>query len=141
MFFKDFVFKVLGNFFQKVYPFIFVVIVNGLCTIVYKKTVAHRVATSDNEWQRVTTSVTTNENGTVDFKEWIIAILTMTKTDTLLQGMDGTLTRIHITVLTNKSVWNVNSSEKVSCKNAVLLKVASFEKVTTLKGQLSRKSM
>ena len=52
----------------------------------------------------MTTSVTTNENGTVDFKEWIIAILTMTKTDTLLQGMDGTLTRIHITVLTNKSV-------------------------------------
>ena len=141
MLFKDFVFKVLGNFFQKVYPFIFVVIVNGLCTIVYKKTVVHRVTTSDNEWQRVTTSVTTNENGTVDFKEWIIAILTMTKTDTLLQGMDGTLTRIHITVLTNKSVWNVNSSERVSCKNAVLLKVASFEKVTTLKRQLSRKSM
>ena len=141
MFFRDFVFKVLGNFFQKAYPFIFVVIVNGLCTIVYKKTVVHRVATSDNEWQRVTTSVTRNENGTVDFKEWIIAILTMTKTDTLLQGMDGTLTRIHITVLTNKSVWNVNSSEKVSCKNTALLKVASFEKVTTLKRQLSRKSM
>ena len=130
MFFKDFVFKVLWNFFQKEYPFVFVVIVNGLCTIVYKKTVVHRVATSDNEWQRVTTSVTTNKNGTVHFKEWMIAILTMTKTDTLLQGMDDTLTRVHITVW---SVWNVNSSEKVSCKNAALLKVASFEKVTALK--------
>ena len=30
-----------------------------------------------------------NENGTAHFKEWMIAILTMTKTDTLLQGMDG----------------------------------------------------
>ena len=35
-------------------------------------------------------SGTTNENGTVHFKEWMIAILSMTKTDTLLlQGMDG----------------------------------------------------
>ena len=33
-----------------------------------------------------------NENGTVHFKEWMIAILSMTKTDTLLhQGMDGFL--------------------------------------------------
>ena len=55
-----------------------------------------RVTTSDkndNEWynklQQVTTSGTMNENGTVHFKEWMIAILTMTKTDTLLQGMDS----------------------------------------------------
>ena len=76
-----------------------------------------RITTSDNEWynewQRVTasdktsdekckkwqqtqgvrasdSSGTTNENGTVHFKEWMIAILSMTKTDTLLlQGMDG----------------------------------------------------
>ena len=52
-----------------------------------------QVTTDDNEWQRVTvsdTSGTTNENGTVHFKEWIIAILSMTKTDTLLlQRMDG----------------------------------------------------
>ena len=77
-----------------------------------------RVTTSDNEWynewynkwQRVTasnttsdkndnkrqwvtasdSSGTTNENGTVHFKEWMIAVLSMTKTDTLLlQGMDG----------------------------------------------------
>ena len=74
-----------------------------------------RITTSDNEWynqwQRVTasdttsdkkckkqgckgvtasdSSGTTNENGTVHFKEWMIAILLMTKTDTLLlQGMD-----------------------------------------------------
>ena len=34
-------------------------------------------------------SGTTNENGTVHFKEWMIAVLSMTKTDTLLlQGMD-----------------------------------------------------
>ena len=90
--------------------------------------VVHRVTTSDNECQRVTTSGTTsdnewynkwqrvtasnttsdkddnkrqwvtasdssgttNENGTVHFKEWMIAVLWMTKTDTLLfQGMDG----------------------------------------------------
>ena len=29
-------------------------------------------------------SGTTNENGTVHFKEWMIAILSITKTDTLL---------------------------------------------------------
>ena len=73
--------------------------------------VIQRVTTSDNEWynkwQRVTTSNTTsdnkkqwvtasdssgttNENGTVHFKEWMIAILSMTKADTLLlQGVDG----------------------------------------------------
>ena len=76
--------------------------------------VVHRVTTSDNEWynkwQRVTasntrsdkddnkrqwvtasdSSGTMNENGTVHFKEWMIAVLSMTKTDTLLfPGMDG----------------------------------------------------
>ena len=48
---------------------------------------------SDNEWQWVTASEisgTTNENGTVHFKEWMIAIISMTKRDTLLlQGTDG----------------------------------------------------
>ena len=65
---------------------------------------------SDNEWQRVIQGVTksdssgskwqwvtasdssgtANENGTVHFKEWMIAIILMTKRDTLLlQGMDG----------------------------------------------------
>ena len=55
--------------------------------------VIQRVTTSDNKWQWVRasdSSGTTNENGTVHFKEWMIAILSMTKTDTLLlQGMDG----------------------------------------------------
>ena len=69
--------------------------------------VARRGATSDKEWQgvmqRMTTSDnkqqwvtasdssgTANENGTVHYKEWIIAVLSMTKTDTLLlQVMDG----------------------------------------------------
>ena len=49
--------------------------------------------TSDNEWQQKTMSGsggTTNENGTVNFNEWMIVILSMTKADTLLlQGMDG----------------------------------------------------
>ena len=48
---------------------------------------------SDNEWQQIAMcdgSVTANENGTVHFKEWMIAVFSMTKTDTLLlQGMDG----------------------------------------------------
>ena len=48
-----------------------------------------RVTTNDYEWQRVTKSGTTNKNGTVHFKEWMIAILSITKIDTLLQGMDG----------------------------------------------------
>ena len=77
----------------------------------------HGVTTNDNEWQRVTATGTTsdkelkyvtkidnewpwgtasessgtaNENGTVHFKEWMIAIISMTKKDTLLlQGMGG----------------------------------------------------
>ena len=55
--------------------------------------VIQRVTTSDNKWQWVTasdSSGTTNETDTVHFKEWMIAILSMTKTDTLLlQGIDG----------------------------------------------------
>ena len=45
--------------------------------------------TSDNEWHRETASDTTNENGTVHFKKWMIVILSMIKTETLLQGIDG----------------------------------------------------
>ena len=55
--------------------------------------VIQRVTTSDNKLQWVTvsdSSGTGNENGTVHFKEWMIAIFSMTKTDRLLlQGMDG----------------------------------------------------
>ena len=51
------------------------------------------VIKSDNEWQWVTageSSGTANENGTVHFKEWMIAIISMKKRDTLLlQGMNG----------------------------------------------------
>ena len=51
--------------------------------------VIQRVTTNGNEWERVTT-VVQRMNGTVHFKEWMIAILSMTKIDTLLfQGMDG----------------------------------------------------
>ena len=49
--------------------------------------VVQRVTKSDNEWQWVTgseSSGTANENETVHFKEWIIAIISMTKRDTLL---------------------------------------------------------
>ena len=74
--------------------------------------VATSATTSDNEWQRVIQGVTksdksgskwqwvtasgssgtANENGTVHFKEWMIAILSMTKTDTLLlQGWMGAI--------------------------------------------------
>ena len=46
-----------------------------------------------NEWQQMAMSDsggTTNENGTVQLKEWMITVLSMTKTYTLLlQGMDG----------------------------------------------------
>ena len=51
--------------------------------------VVHRVTINDNEWQRVTKSGTTSKNGTVYFTEWMIAILSLTKIDTLLQEMDG----------------------------------------------------
>ena len=51
--------------------------------------VEQRVTTNDNEWHWVTASDTTNENGTVHFKKWMIVILSMIKTDTLLQGIDG----------------------------------------------------
>ena len=47
------------------------------------------VATNDNKWQQVIKSGTTNKNGTSYFKEWMIAILSKIKIDTLLQGMDG----------------------------------------------------
>ena len=66
--------------------------------IVYKKTdecyiERQQVTTNDNERynerQKVTTSGTTNENDKVHFKEWMIAILIMTKADILLQAMDG----------------------------------------------------
>ena len=48
-----------------------------------------RVTTNDNEWQRVTKSGTANKNGTAYSKEWIIAILSTAKIDTLLQWKDG----------------------------------------------------
>ena len=51
------------------------------------------VAKNDDKWQRVTASEssgTANESDTVHFKEWMIAIISMTKRDTLLLlGMDG----------------------------------------------------
>ena len=42
-----------------------------------------RVTTNDKEWQRQTTSGKTNEKDKVHFKEWMIAILSVTKADTL----------------------------------------------------------
>ena len=52
--------------------------------------VVQQVTTNDNEWQSVIKSGTMSKNGTVYFKEWMIAvILSMTKIDILVQGMDG----------------------------------------------------
>ena len=51
--------------------------------------VVKRVTPNDNEWQRKTKSGITSKNCTVYIKEWKIAILSITKIDTLLQGMDG----------------------------------------------------
>ena len=52
-----------------------------------------RVTKSDNEWQWLTeseSSGTANETGTLHFKDWMIAIISMTKRDTLLiQRIDG----------------------------------------------------
>ena len=48
-----------------------------------------RVTGNDNEWHRVTKGGTRSKNGTVYFKEWMIAILSITKLDKLLQWMDG----------------------------------------------------
>ena len=46
-----------------------------------------QVTANDNERQQTTASGTMNENDTVHFKEWMTVI--NTKTDALLQGMDG----------------------------------------------------
>ena len=46
-----------------------------------------QVTANDNERQQTAASGTMNENDTVHFKEWMTVI--NTKTDTLLQGMDG----------------------------------------------------
>ena len=41
-----------------------------------------------NEWQRVAKDRITSKTGTVYFKKWMTAILSITKIDTLLQVMD-----------------------------------------------------
>ena len=48
-----------------------------------------RVTINDNQWQWVTKSDSTKKNETVYFKQWMIAIVSTTKIDALLQGMDG----------------------------------------------------
>ena len=63
--------------------------------IVYKKADEwyiewQRMTTSDNKWEWVAAndSGATNENDTLHFKEWVIAILSVTKRDALLPVMD-----------------------------------------------------
>ena len=48
------------------------------------------MTTSDKKWQSVAAndSGTTNEKYTVHFKEWVTAILSLTKTDAIPSGMD-----------------------------------------------------
>ena len=50
-----------------------------------------RVTTNDNKWQWMTAydCGTTHENNTINFKEWLNAILSMTEIDALFPGMDG----------------------------------------------------
>ena len=45
-----------------------------------------RVATNDNEWQQMAASGTTNENGTVHFKEWMAALKHKNRYATLRDG-------------------------------------------------------
>ena len=54
-------------------------------------------------------SGTTNENDTVHFKEWVTAIISVTKTDALLPGMGGCNKRgqINRMLLKNKCIRNV----------------------------------
>ena len=47
------------------------------------------ITANNNEWQWVTESGKEEENSTVHFKEWMIAIFSMTETSTLLQEMGG----------------------------------------------------
>ena len=56
--------------------------------------VIQRVTTHDSKWQWVRasdSSGTTNENGTVHFKEWIIAIFSITKNKYPISWRDGWL--------------------------------------------------
>ena len=64
--------------------------------IVYKKAGEwyiewQRVTTNDKKWQQMTMSGSEWQwyNDTVHFKEWVTAILSVTKTDALLPGMVG----------------------------------------------------
>ena len=54
-------------------------------------------------------SGTTNGNDTVHFKEWVTAIISVTKTDALLPGMDGCNKRgqINRMLLKSKCIRNV----------------------------------
>ena len=97
----DFMFKALENFFQRTHPWIFVVIVNGLRTIVYKKTdewyiewqrITTSGATNDNEWQRVVQRVRTNDNElqqmAISDSEWQQVIQRMKRHSTLQRMND-----------------------------------------------------
>ena len=105
-------FEDLENFFQRTHACTFVVIVNGLWTIVYKHTDEwciewqrmttsgatnknqwynewEPMTTNDNKWQLVTASGTTNETPQHTSKNGWLASLLWQKTDTLLQVLDG----------------------------------------------------
>ena len=53
-----------------------------------------------------------NENYTAHFKEWMIVILSRTKTDTLLQGIDGCNLSGSINILPLRSSKNVVGLDK-----------------------------
>ena len=50
-----------------------------------------QVTTNDNNWQQQEASGKTNEKGKVHFKEWMTAILSVTKSDILATSRDGWL--------------------------------------------------
>ena len=96
--------------------------------IVYKKADEwyigwQRMTTSSNKWQWMAAndSGTTNENDTVHFKEWMTAILSVTKTDALLSGMDACNKRDQINRMHLKKRLPKRSSKKVAGLNKIII--------------------
>ena len=75
---------------------LFLKIWNSLCIVTIVKSgflmlSSSQLVPSGSKLQQVAAngSGKTNENDTVHFKEWVTAILSVTKTDALLPGVDG----------------------------------------------------
>ena len=81
-----------------------------------------RLITSESKWQWVTASDisgTTNENGTVHFKEWLIAVLSMIKTDNYY--FKGWLTAVRVVNTSiNSSIKNLFKAWFSTCNKKLL---------------------